>query len=513
MRSVFSKSLSLFGIVCALGACGKFTVQQDELQRPPTTSDPYAAERQRQFKAALKDQPEDAIFGSDQEEQAFEQDMLDQPRILTDEQLGEKIYENQIKRREQDRNSLLEEDEANPYENKEEPPIPMGPSEEVLPNERTATEPTATEPADEPAESIIEAPRVAPPETPKAEAPPVAPDAIPKSVSPPTPKTQPKAAPTAVPTAVPTARPTAEPVKKTEVPPASTPRSTPKPTPTPVATPEAAKPRRVRVLPNLAKNFCQTVNVTSAIPENLDYLYSDRTQLPAKLPSSQLEAMSARQKKNMFICLLMPHAIRMNAQVYAQRLEILRLQAKSQRAGLSQEDQQWLSRLRTDYRVKADSSFTELLKRVDIVPLPMLLAQAALESDWGTSRATRETNNIFGMHSYDRKNCAPGYDTGGRACMRIFRTVTEGVATYIRLLNAGTHYPKFRELRAQMRKNGQRLNSARLLDGLEKYSERGSRYMEIVKSIMSGSNNLTKYELDEEKMAANATARGRRESE
>ena len=42
----------------------------------------------------------------------------------------------------------------------------------------------------------------------------------------------------------------------------------------------------------------------------------------------------------------------------------------------------------------------ELLRRVDVVPVALALAQSAIESGWGTSRFARNGNAVFGQKSW-----------------------------------------------------------------------------------------------------------------
>ena len=43
----------------------------------------------------------------------------------------------------------------------------------------------------------------------------------------------------------------------------------------------------------------------------------------------------------------------------------------------------------------------ELLKSVNIIPISIVLAQAANESGWGTSRFATKFNALFGQYTYD----------------------------------------------------------------------------------------------------------------
>lgn len=301
-----------------------------------------------------------------------------------------------------------------------------------------------------------------------------------------------------------TKAPAKESAKQGDEPPAPAPSATATPAPTTPA-PTKKRPRfKAIAVPAFAKDICQTTNIKSSSKENIDWLYVDNSPLPANLPAAALKEMESKKKQNQFICLLLPHALRMNAVVFNQRIYVGRLHYRHSKGTLKDADKLWLSKMKLAYNLKEDDSIEELLKKVDIVPLPMLLTQAAVESGWGTSKAVRETRNIFGMHSPDKTNCAPGYDTGGKSCIKIYPTITASVADYIRLLNRAKPYAAFRELRASFRKQNKFLDSERLMEKLTNYSERGAAYIANIKLIMSGHNKISKYTLDEAKMAENA---------
>ena len=63
---------------------------------------------------------------------------------------------------------------------------------------------------------------------------------------------------------------------------------------------------------------------------------------------------------------------------------------------------QWLFELSEKYESN-DSNLGNLLIKVDIVPISLALAQAAIESGWGTSRYSREGNAIYGQYTFDEK--------------------------------------------------------------------------------------------------------------
>lgn len=244
--------------------------------------------------------------------------------------------------------------------------------------------------------------------------------------------------------------------------------------------------------------LCQEIDVTSAKRKvDLSPFYEDDLELPTSMPSKELEKAQTQKKKNKFVCILLPIAIRMNQEVFKQRVEVLRLQAKQAKGiSLSKEDETWLKDIKNAYTLPLAASFEDLLQRVDIVPLPLLLAQAALESGWGQSRATRELNNLFGMHASKGQACKTGFDN---ACVRQFTSIGQGVSAYIRLLNVGKYYVQFREKRAQMRNAKEALDSIKLLQSLGKYNVTPVEYVQKVRELMTKSNKLTQFVFKEER--------------
>ena len=69
----------------------------------------------------------------------------------------------------------------------------------------------------------------------------------------------------------------------------------------------------------------------------------------------------------------------------------------------------------------------------------------------------------------------------------------ESVSRYLHNLNTHWAYDMFRDLRARMRSENQRLDSSQLVGTLAKYSERGAAYIETIRSIISF-NGLTDFD-------------------
>ena len=104
----------------------------------------------------------------------------------------------------------------------------------------------------------------------------------------------------------------------------------------------------------------------------------------------------------------------------------------------------------------------------DVFPVnrELLLAQASLESGWGTSRFAREGHNLFGMRTYDLQepHMLPS-NKPRKWGVKVYEHECDSVLHYINTLNNGTAFAKYQELR----NNGED-NPFKLLYTLEAYA-------------------------------------------
>ncbi len=122
----------------------------------------------------------------------------------------------------------------------------------------------------------------------------------------------------------------------------------------------------------------------------------------------------------------------------------------------------------------------DLLKRVDAVPVSLVLVQAANESGWGSSRFAREGLNFFGQWCFT-KGCGliPGSRTEGlNHEVSVFDSVEDSIASYMRNLNSNGAYSLFRSIRADLRNQGIEPAASELVYGLVNYSERQEAYID-----------------------------------
>ena len=115
------------------------------------------------------------------------------------------------------------------------------------------------------------------------------------------------------------------------------------------------------------------------------------------------------------------------------------------------------------------------------IPHELIIAQAVIETGWGTSRFANEGNNLFGIRTWDKDEAYllpipwtkwPGWG------VKMYSSKCESVVDYLHIINNVHAFEELREARA----NG--VNDAlELANYLEKYASKPT-YVELVKEII-----------------------------
>ena len=164
------------------------------------------------------------------------------------------------------------------------------------------------------------------------------------------------------------------------------------------------------------------------------------------------------------------------------------------------ETERMIGGLSKRYRVRPGSSLLnqieELMLRVDVVPESLVLAQAANESGWGTSRFAREANNLFGVWCF-KPGCglAPlSRDEGLTHEVASYESVQDSVNAYVHTINTNAAYTDLRQIRAESRAGETIISGMALAEGLVRYSARGLDYVREIQQIIRV-NKLHEYNL------------------
>ncbi|MEX0693739.1 MAG: glucosaminidase domain-containing protein [Rhodospirillales bacterium] len=207
----------------------------------------------------------------------------------------------------------------------------------------------------------------------------------------------------------------------------------------------------------------------------------------AKLPDDLHAVPEVSLKKTVFFQAMLPLILQENERILRDRHRLLKLKATLVMDGrLPASDRLWLSVLADRYKVK-DENMELLLRRIDIIPPSLAMAQAAEESGWGTSRFAQVGNAIYGQWTTaDGEGLIPkDRKEGMDHKVRSFDNLEQSVAAYMRNLNTHGAYISLRRERSRLRSSGKALDGDILAGNLHKYSERGAEYVESIRAIIN----------------------------
>jgi uncharacterized FlgJ-related protein len=184
------------------------------------------------------------------------------------------------------------------------------------------------------------------------------------------------------------------------------------------------------------------------------------------------------QSKKDFVKTLLPLISYQNQNILLERSNLEELRASLiDNSTLSKTDLKFLNKISKKYRIKiADKHkydlVNELLNRVDIIPNSIVLAQAANESGWGTSRFAREYNALFGEYTYDYSDGVVPLlrEEGEKHLVKTFTSVDKSVQSYFNNLNSHYAYEDFREVREMMREKNNFSDIKLLVEELDSYA-------------------------------------------
>ncbi|TEW45329.1 glucosaminidase domain-containing protein [Psychromonas algicola] len=199
--------------------------------------------------------------------------------------------------------------------------------------------------------------------------------------------------------------------------------------------------------------------------------------------NEQIEKIPVENKKSVFFRLMLPLILAANEKILHER-EVVKTSAL---------DSPELVAIALKYRVIKETVDTltqankdTLLKRVNIIPPSLALAQAAEESGWGSSRFTLEGNAFFGQWDFSGNGIKPKQqrkELGNYGIAR-FKSPLASVEGYMLNINTTSAYQSLRDLRATQIKQKKPLSGLLLAGTLLKYSERGEAYIKGLRHLI-----------------------------
>lgn len=201
-----------------------------------------------------------------------------------------------------------------------------------------------------------------------------------------------------------------------------------------------------------------------------------------------LDVLDSETRKEKFIDVILPTVLIYRHQLAQRKEQVEILREKTRYAQtLTIEDSSFIEEQFSKYKTK---NFDELIKRMTPHPVSITLAQAAIESGWGSSRFFKEGNNVFGIWSFSRSEnrmLASQSRDGKNIYLRKYDNLLGSVEDYHLILARNNQYSDFRD--CVHRDN----NVFELIWYLRMYSEKRDSYVIMLRNLISASN-LIKYD-------------------
>jgi Bax protein len=232
-------------------------------------------------------------------------------------------------------------------------------------------------------------------------------------------------------------------------------------------------------------------NIEKSIPLPRTFL----SQLP-----NDLGKYDTARKKKLFISILLPIILRGNEIVIEEQI--------SMKTAFSENNIEKIEYYSKRYKVKNwkkinfyNMSFAqmikikeELLKKINQIPVSMMLAQAAIESGWGSSRFAKEGNALFGEWTWkNNSGLKPRGNVNAKFAVKSFINISASVNSYILNLNSHPAYKRMRNFRFLIIKSGKSLSGVETANYLDKYAAIGFEYVIKVTSMIKN-NKFDKFD-------------------
>ena len=253
--------------------------------------------------------------------------------------------------------------------------------------------------------------------------------------------------------------------------------------------------------PETTQQYDNTVSLNAATTSNLfDDLGYDLKGVRAgqkvkpiyltKLPKDLKTLGDTKKKRELFIKIVLPLILDENEKIKEDRKKLFKIISKNfNTAG----ERVWLKRRFKEYKID-DQDLAKLKMRMDIIPVSLALAQAANESGWGTSRFALEGNALFGQWTWSKKGISPkNKDPNQSHKVLQFQILKASVRAYKNNLNTHNAYQEFREARARLREENEKVDGLLLTKYLKRYSAIGEKYVVILEDIIER-NSLTDFD-------------------
>ena len=227
------------------------------------------------------------------------------------------------------------------------------------------------------------------------------------------------------------------------------------------------------------ESLLNQIKLNYKIISNLDKLPNfNLLSLPKDL--SIIEPTSRR--KEIFLSSILPLVVKSNLDILNDRkilCEAIKNNDNKKREEIAQKYYIDLSKVE---KLMIDNT---LIRKIDIVPISLVMAQAAAESGWGTSRFALEGNALFGQWTWDKsKGIKPKFASDKKASVRKFETLSDSVNSYLTNLNTHIAYASMRAKRYRDCNQKKLISGYELANWMGNYAITRDEYIKLLRLII-----------------------------
>ncbi|MDI3322993.1 glucosaminidase domain-containing protein [Pontibacterium granulatum] len=211
-------------------------------------------------------------------------------------------------------------------------------------------------------------------------------------------------------------------------------------------------------------------------PDDIEALTPPLIKPVAYTRVSTLATLEAGTKKQKFFDMILPAVLISKQRLEDKRGRLAKIETMATR---DTDSELWLQQQFKRYKAK---DINQLKVKLADHPTSIILAQAALETGWGTSRFFLEGNNIFGIWSFNPREPrmrASQTREGKPIYVKRYGSLIEAVDDYFVIIARGGPYREFREARIQTN------DPLELIKHLHYYSEIGDEYISRLRSLIN----------------------------
>ena len=238
---------------------------------------------------------------------------------------------------------------------------------------------------------------------------------------------------------------------------------------------------------NISTKELETLFAQNAYP---DYIYMPEWKYPPifleHMPYDFDKTSNENRRNNLFLRILIPLSLKVNDEILAERYELLSVNENFEtKKDFTDEEKAFL-----EEKAKKYDSFTRLKglrryqfflenlnQKIDIVSPSVLVALAAIETNWGTSESLQKANSLYKEKTwYSKEGLEVNDPTDNSYKIKIYNNLYDSMYDFALKMNAYKDFEDFRSNRQQLKRrdkeqNGRYLaNNLILASGLKNYA-------------------------------------------